>query len=92
MTSCIVNVTTEIHYCPAVSRNYDGKTREIIINIHHAFFFSDHADSSVIEDYCGIEPIRHPEELIEKRADPEVDQKILANLYKNTSTVLAGKS
>ena len=31
MTLCIVNVTTEIHYCSAVSRNYAGKTREIII-------------------------------------------------------------
>ena len=28
---CIVNVTTEFHYCPEVSRNYGGKTREIII-------------------------------------------------------------
>ena len=31
MTSCIMNVTTEFHYCSALSRNYGGKTREIII-------------------------------------------------------------
>ena len=29
-----MNVTTEFHYCSVVSRNYGGKTREIIIIIH----------------------------------------------------------
>ena len=27
----LVIITTEFHYCSAVSRNYGGKTREIII-------------------------------------------------------------
>ena len=29
----MVIITTEIHYCSAVSRNYGGKTKEIIIKI-----------------------------------------------------------
>ena len=37
MTLYIVIIATEINYCSAVSRNYGGKTREIIIIIINYF-------------------------------------------------------
>ena len=44
-----MNVTTEFHYCSAVSCNYGGKTREIIITIvlfWHAYLINAQVDAA----------------------------------------------
>ncbi|XP_037092008.1 neurexin-4-like [Pollicipes pollicipes] len=43
------------------------------------------------EDYCGIQPLRHPEEVPEQRPLPEVDESIVSSLYNDINfAVLAG--
>ncbi|MPC52258.1 Neurexin-4 [Portunus trituberculatus] len=44
--------------------------------------------SSVFEDYCGIEPIRYPEEEAETRRPPVVSEEVLMGLYSDNSAVL----
>ncbi|XP_071513058.1 neurexin-4 isoform X4 [Panulirus ornatus] len=46
--------------------------------------------STVFEDYCGIEPIRYPEEEAETRPPPEVSEEVLMGLYSDNSAVLGG--
>ena len=46
--------------------------------------------SQIIEDYCGIEPIRHPEEETEVRPPPPVDEEVLMELYNDNAAVLGG--
>ncbi|XP_045134698.1 neurexin-4-like isoform X1 [Portunus trituberculatus] len=46
--------------------------------------------SSVFEDYCGIEPIRYPEEEAETRRPPVVSEEVLMGLYSDNSAVLGG--
>ncbi|CAG0892829.1 unnamed protein product [Cyprideis torosa] len=43
------------------------------------------------EDFCGIEPIKHPPEPVERRPDPDVSQRIVDHLvYDATSAILGG--
>ncbi|XP_045603868.1 neurexin-4 [Procambarus clarkii] len=46
--------------------------------------------STIFEDYCGIEPIRYPEEETETRPPPEVSEEVLMELYADNSAVLGG--
>ncbi|XP_069969361.1 neurexin-4 isoform X3 [Penaeus vannamei] len=46
--------------------------------------------STIFEDYCGIEPIRYPEEETETRPPPEVSEEVLMDLYADNSAVLGG--
>ncbi|XP_050739952.1 neurexin-4-like isoform X2 [Eriocheir sinensis] len=46
--------------------------------------------STIFEDYCGIEPIRYPEEEAETRPPPEVSEEVLMELYSDNSAVLGG--
>lgn len=48
------------------------------------------SSSQVLEDYCGIEPIRHPEEETEVRPPPPIDEEVLMELYNDNSAVLGG--
>lgn len=47
--------------------------------------------STIFEDYCGIEPIRYPEEETETRPPPEVSEEVLMDLYADNSAVLGGE-
>ncbi|XP_043229455.1 neurexin-4-like [Amphibalanus amphitrite] len=42
------------------------------------------------EDYCGIEPVRHPEEEQEQRPPPEVDEDIVSSLYNDINFAVLG--
>ncbi|XP_037077465.1 LOW QUALITY PROTEIN: neurexin-4-like [Pollicipes pollicipes] len=42
------------------------------------------------EDYCGIEPVRHPEEVTETRPPPEVDEDIVSSLYNELDAAVLG--
>ncbi|KAK4300982.1 hypothetical protein Pmani_026854 [Petrolisthes manimaculis] len=46
--------------------------------------------STIFEDYCGIEPIRYPEEEAETRPPPEVSEEVLMELYSDNSAILGG--
>ena len=48
------------------------------------------AASTIFEDYCGIEPIRYPEEETETRPPPEISEDVLMELYSDSSAVLGG--
>jgi len=44
------------------------------------------------EDYCGVEPVTHPPDMIETRPPPEVDEDKLRQIYQRTdSAILGGK-
>ena len=44
------------------------------------------------EDYCGVEPVTHPPDIIETRPPPEVDEDKLRQIYQRTdSAILGGK-
>ena len=48
--------------------------------------------AKIHEDYCGIEPVRHPEEEQEVRPPPEVDESIVSSLYNDFNfAILAGQ-
>ncbi|XP_018016939.1 neurexin-4 isoform X2 [Hyalella azteca] len=44
----------------------------------------------IFEDYCGIEPIRHPEEETETRPPPLLSEEVLMELYDDNSALLGG--
>ncbi|XP_068245600.1 neurexin-4 isoform X1 [Palaemon carinicauda] len=46
--------------------------------------------STIFEDYCGIEPIRYPEEETETRPPPEISEDVLLEMYSDNSAVLGG--
>ncbi|CAL4134048.1 unnamed protein product, partial [Meganyctiphanes norvegica] len=48
------------------------------------------SSSQMLEDYCGIEAIRHPEEETEVRPDPPIDEEILMEMYNDNAAVLGG--
>ncbi|XP_042220113.1 neurexin-4-like isoform X3 [Homarus americanus] len=48
--------------------------------------------STIFEDYCGIEPIRYPEEETETRPPPEVSEEVLMEMYSDNSAVLGEAS
>lgn len=44
------------------------------------------------EDYCGVEPVTHPPDVIETRPPPIVDEEKLNKIYQRTdSAILGGK-
>lgn len=44
------------------------------------------------EDYCGVEPVTHPPDIIETRPPPIVDEDKLRQIYQRTdSAILGGK-
>lgn len=44
------------------------------------------------EDYCGVEPVTHPPDVIETRPPPVVDEDKLRQIYQRTdSAILGGK-
>ena len=44
------------------------------------------------EDYCGVEPVTHPPDIVETRPPPEVDEDKLRQIYQRTdSAILGGK-
>lgn len=44
------------------------------------------------EDYCGVEPVTHPPDIIETRPPPFVDEDKLRQIYQRTdSAILGGK-
>lgn len=44
------------------------------------------------EDYCGVEPVTHPPDIIETRPPPVVDEDKLRQIYQRTdSAILGGK-
>lgn len=45
----------------------------------------------IFEDYCGIEPIRHPEEETETRPPPILSDQVLMRLYDDNSALLGGQ-
>ena len=47
--------------------------------------------SRVFEDYCGIEPIRYPEEETETRPPPLLSDEVLMQLYDDNSAALGGQ-
>ena len=46
--------------------------------------------AKIHEDYCGIEPVRHPEEEQETRPPPEVDEDIVSSLYNDINFAVLG--
>ena len=46
--------------------------------------------ATIHEDYCGIEPVRHPEEQTETRPPPEVDEDIVSSLYNDINAAVLG--
>ncbi|XP_012235285.2 neurexin-4 isoform X1 [Linepithema humile] len=46
--------------------------------------------STVTEDYCGIEPITHPPDIVETRPPPELDEEKLRAAYNETDTAILG--
>lgn len=44
----------------------------------------------VTEDYCGIEPITHPPDIVETRPPPQLDEEKLRAAYNETDTAILG--
>ncbi|XP_046386690.1 neurexin-4 isoform X1 [Ischnura elegans] len=44
----------------------------------------------VNEDFCGVEPVTHPPEIIETRPPPEVDEDRLRSIYRRTDSAILG--
>ena len=44
----------------------------------------------VTEDFCGVEPITHPPNVVETRPPPRVDEDILRSAYNETDTAILG--
>ncbi|XP_071445509.1 neurexin-4 isoform X1 [Hetaerina americana] len=42
------------------------------------------------EDFCGVEPVTHPPEIIETRPPPEVDEDRLRQIYRRTDSAILG--
>lgn len=42
------------------------------------------------EDYCGVEPITHPPDIIETRPPPIVDEEQLRKAYHQTDSAILG--
>jgi hypothetical protein len=58
------------------------------ILIHLTYSFAE----PLTEDYCGVEPVTHPPDIIETRPPPVVDEDKLRQIYQRTdSAILGGK-
>lgn len=58
------------------------------ILIHLTYSFAE----PLTEDYCGVEPVTHPPDVIETRPPPVVDEDKLRQIYQRTdSAILGGK-
>jgi hypothetical protein len=56
--------------------------------IHFTYSFTE----PLTEDYCGVEPVTHPPDVIETRPPPVVDEDKLRQIYQRTdSAILGGK-
>ncbi|XP_043289273.1 neurexin-4 isoform X1 [Venturia canescens] len=44
----------------------------------------------VFEDFCGVEPVTHPPNIVETRPPPRVDEDILKSAYNETDTAVLG--
>lgn len=54
------------------------------------FYFSYIAH--IVEDFCSVEPVTHPPEIVETRPLPDVDEDKVRKSYRTTeSAILAGK-
>ncbi|KAJ9588639.1 hypothetical protein L9F63_018073, partial [Diploptera punctata] len=42
------------------------------------------------EDYCGVEPITHPPDLVETRPPPAIDEDKLRQIYQHTDSAILG--
>lgn len=42
------------------------------------------------EDYCGVEPITHPPDMVETRPPPILDQDKLRRAYNQTDSAILG--
>ncbi|CAG7823734.1 unnamed protein product [Allacma fusca] len=45
---------------------------------------------SLTEDFCGVEPVTHPPELVEAAPLPEIDEEVLRKVYRNTTSAILG--
>ncbi|XP_034192438.1 neurexin-4 isoform X1 [Osmia lignaria lignaria] len=46
--------------------------------------------TSLTEDFCGVEPITHPPDIIETRPPPQVDEEKVRAAYNETDTAILG--
>ncbi|KAL1140158.1 hypothetical protein AAG570_000090, partial [Ranatra chinensis] len=46
--------------------------------------------SPLTEDFCGVEPVTHPPDLVETRPPPEVDDEKLREIYNEADTAVIG--
>lgn len=46
--------------------------------------------TSLVEDFCGVEPITHPPDILETRPPPDVDEAKVRAAYNETDTAILG--
>jgi hypothetical protein len=56
------------------------------IPIHFVCSFAE----PLTEDYCGVEPVTHPPDVIETRPPPVVDEDKLRQIYQRTDSAILG--
>lgn len=42
------------------------------------------------EDFCGVEPVTHPPDIIETRPPPLLDEELLRRAYDQTDSAILG--
>lgn len=45
---------------------------------------------TLTEDFCGVEPVTHPPNMIETRPPPPIDEEKLKEIYSTTSSAVIG--
>ncbi|KAK9504052.1 hypothetical protein O3M35_010488 [Rhynocoris fuscipes] len=45
---------------------------------------------ALTEDFCGVEPVTHPPDIIETRPPPDIDEEKLADIYRDTESAVVG--
>ncbi|XP_073984244.1 neurexin-4 isoform X1 [Rhodnius prolixus] len=45
---------------------------------------------ALTEDFCGVEPVTHPPDIIETRPPPDIDEEKLREIYRDTESAIVG--
>jgi contactin associated protein-like 2 len=54
------------------------------------YIISVETSETLVEDFCGVEPVTHPPDLIETRPPPDLHEDKLRRLYRNTQSAILG--
>lgn len=45
---------------------------------------------ALVEDFCGVEPVTHPPDIVETRPPPDLDEEKIRQIYQRTDSAILG--